>query len=105
MSLADGFNMILSLAKIDAQLINRAGTAVSLSVAKSNVDAKRIGIEENTFEGKEFIVSIRELERVAFGIPKRGDRIITTEFGSDSIDRVIPQIVLGAIVGYRLRTA
>ena len=104
-SLTSAFDFILRLQGREMTLERDAGaTAVTVKMANSNYFRTITGLEEAVIEGKEFVVSKRELDLSTFPTPERGDVIIDTELGVNSIVEVRDMVVFGNLVGYRLRT-
>jgi hypothetical protein len=57
-------------------------------------------VEDTVTFGREFVIDKDELEI----IPKRGDKLIDDDFGVSTIKEIRDMVVLGEIVGYRIRT-
>ena len=61
-------------------------------------------LEETTYQGNEFVVTVDDLEAVSYPLPpRRGDQIENADFGTNSVTEVVPQVTLGEVIGYRLR--
>lgn len=105
MSLADAFSLIINLQSEVCQVRDYDGTVYAdVKIAKANLDRKLQGIEDSTFDGYEFVVTKKEADRVGWTDLRLGARITTPTMGTNSITKITPQIVLGTLVGYRLRT-
>jgi len=105
-SFTAAFHTIIALQGRDTLIERDAGaTTATIKVANSSYFRNFGGIEETTIEGKEFVVSQRELTDKGFPKPQRGDLLVDTIMGNNSITEVVELIILGRLVGYRLRTA
>lgn len=76
------------------------GDKTSISVAPSNYFRQMSNVEDTVTFGREFVIDKDELEI----IPKRGDKLIDDDFGVSTIKEIRDMVVLGEIVGYRIRT-
>ena len=103
MSLKNAFNALVNLRGKEMQLQKAdASKTIALKVAVANFDRNMAMVEDTTSQGYEFVVSSDSLKD--FGRPKRGDRFIDSEYGTNTITSVKPQTELsGAILGYRVR--
>ena len=98
------FNLIIQLQKEDCDILTKSGVAINgVAIARSNLNRKLQAIEDSTYEGREFVFTSDEAERVSWD-PRLGDRITTPTLGTNSITEIIPQIALGKLIGYRVRT-
>ncbi len=106
LNLVDAFNTIIGLQGRVMQ-IERYGSEAAMDIvaAPTNYNRKLSAIEESVVTGREFIISIQSLTGTAYNPPKRGDIIIDTALGENTIDRVEEMIILGNITGYRVRTS
>lgn len=105
MSLADAFGLIIKLQSEVCQVRAADGTAYAdVIIAKANMNRKLQGIEDSTFDGYEFVFTKTEADRVGWTEIRVGDRITTPTMGRNSITKIIPQIVLGNLIGYRVWT-
>lgn len=103
--LSKGLEAIISLQGREMTLERDAGaTTAIVKMAPSNYHRNRSLVEEIVSEGKEFVVAKSALDSVSFGAPKRGDLIIDSELGDNSILEVVEMVFLGKLIGYRLRT-
>lgn len=98
------FNLLISIQGRDV-VLERDAISETVKMAPSNYFRNLASVEETIVEGKEFVVSKTELDRVSFPAPERGDTIVDAELGVDTVDAVKPLIIMGEIAGYRLRTA
>lgn len=99
------FNKILSLQARTVTLDDlETNTQISISAAPSNYFRHMAGPEETFAIGREFVVSKKNLSGTSLPLPKRGMRIIDSELGNNTIIEVREMIILGTVVGYRLRT-
>ncbi len=102
--LKEAFNLIIQLQKEDCDILTKSGVAINgVAIARSNLNRKLQAIEDSTYEGREFVFTSDEAERVSWD-PRLGDRITTPTLGTNSITEIIPQIALGQLIGYRVRT-
>lgn len=105
MSLNTAFDYIISLQGRVVQLERYPAPPISLTMAPSNYFRNLSALEETVIEGKEFVVSKREIEDKSASTPKRGDVIIDGELGESTISEVREMVLMGNVVGYRLRTS
>ena len=98
------FEFILTLQGREVTL-ERLPTTATVKMASSNYFRNLAGLEETVVEGREYVVSKRELDSQSFPTPRRGDVIVDTIMGDNSIDEVREMIILGKLVGYRIRTS
>ena len=103
-SLISAFEFVLTLQGRD-MTFERGATTATVKAAPSNYFRNLAGIEEAIIEGKEFVVSKKELDAQSFPTPRRGDVIVDTILGTNSVVEVREMVVMGQLVGYRLRTA
>jgi len=97
------FNFIIKLQGRDVTL-DIDNTIYSIKLAPSNYFRKLAMIEEVVEEGYEFVISKTNLDSVSAPEPKRGDVIIDSVTGDNSIVEVKPLFALGELLGYRVRT-
>jgi len=77
---------------------------VAIKVSPSNYFRNLQGPEEIVMSGREFVISKKSLDAVAYPIPKRGDRLKDTELGTSIISEVREMFSFGGdIVGFRVR--
>ena len=100
-----GFKFIIQQAGFEVTLIsNLNGSSYTVRMAKANRDRKLDALEETTYQGNEFVVTVDDLEAVSYPLPpRRGDQIENADFGTNSVTEVVPQVTLGEVIGYRLR--
>lgn len=104
MSLESAFNFIISVQGHECSINKSDGSlSVSLKMCKTNRFRQMNFIEDSVHDGNEMLVSERDLSNLSFGVPKRGDYISSTLLGEMSISAVEEQIVMGKVIGYRLR--
>lgn len=81
-----------------------SNTEITIPVAPSNYFRNHALLEETISEGREYVISKITFDSTAFtGQPVRGDRIISSDLGNFTIREVREMLVLGTIVGYRVR--
>lgn len=107
-SLEDAFNAVLQLTGRVVQL-ERPGafSAESIKVSMSNYFRNLAAPEEVIIEGREYVVSQRNLNLTTnYRIVKRGDAIVDPILGEQRVTEVREMFGLGGtIIGYRVRTA
>jgi hypothetical protein len=82
---------------------NSTDTEASLKVAPSNY-FRNMDVIDTVSEGREFVLAKQAFEDAGFtGEPERGDRIIDSVMGNFSIQESRHMVILGEIVGYRIR--
>ena len=106
-NLKNAFQTIINLQGRDMTFLRKGGTSVTIKAASSNYFRNFAAPEEMVIEGKEFVVSLADLEKQLFPIPvRRGDQIRDPGvFGSNTISEVKEMVVMGELIGYRLRTS
>lgn len=105
MSLKSAFNQILSLHSREMTIEKQDFTSTAIiKVSPSNYFRNLSLPEEIIAEGFEFVITKESLGD--FGEIKRGDRLIDTELGVNTISFVRPMFDFGGqIMGYRVRTS
>jgi len=77
---------------------------VTIDIAPSNYFRNHAMLEEMVSEGREFVISKKVFDATTLtGPPVRGDRIIHADIGNFTIKEVREMVVMGEIVGYRVR--
>jgi hypothetical protein len=103
--LANAFLHILSAASFPCRY-ERPGEVdcFEINVALSNYSRNRELPEETYLPGREFIIPAKELKATTFYPCKRGDRIISEDYG-ESVIREITELrgLKGEILGFRVR--
>lgn len=105
-NLSNAFRLILSMQSESATLTRRGEiAAVTIRISPSNYFRNLIAVEEIASIGNEFVIDISFLIGNDFedGL-RRGDIINSSKYGSMAIEEVRPMIVMGGLVGYRVRT-
>lgn len=98
--------MIVSLQGREVELHDMdTDTKVTTKIAPSNYFRNFEAIEEMVIEGREYVISKELLDNAGFTTLKRGIRIIDPVFNVSSIVEIREMVVMGEIVGYRVRTA
>ena len=85
----------------------RPGTVLTgeVRISPSNYFRHLEAIEKIVSQGREFVLSKEHLDKLNFGRPKRGDKLIDPDLGTMTITEPREMYDLGgAIIGYRLRT-
>ena len=104
-NLGDAFNMVIAMQGRDVVVEDLdLATSATVRAATSNYFRNMSGIEESVIEGKEFVFSVKDLTAASAPTLKRGVRIVDAERGEETITYVKPLIVMGSLVGYRVRT-
>ncbi len=104
-NLEGAFNLIIATQgrTVDLEDMDTA-TTVEVTAAPANMFRNFSGTEEMVIEGREFILSKAQLDERSAPTLQRGVRINDPEFGSETITYVKEMVVLGKILGYRVRT-
>lgn len=104
MSLENAFNLVISMQGHECTITNvdKSSTA-TIKMAKSNMDRKLEFLEDSDYKGHEFVVAKKDLDAALYPTPKRGDKIVSTIIGTQYVSLVLEQIVMGVVIGYRLR--
>lgn len=106
MGFKEAFNWILSKHNrtVTISRVNPAAN-FSIKVSPTNYSRNLEGPENIVFDGREFIITKAELDRVSWGVIRRGDRLIDPEFGTMTIKETNEMYGLGGqVVGVRVRT-
>lgn len=104
MSIKSAFEYTFNLKARSMEIEKRdASTLQAIKAAPSNYFRNRSLPEDMVVEGFEFVLSKESLG--SFGVPKRGDRLIDSELGVNTLVEIEPMYDLkGVILGYRVRT-
>ena len=105
--LSDAFNLALSITQINATWI-RPGVVdeIDIKVSVSNYSRNKLGPEEISMSGREFVVPMSQIEGKALFPLKKGDTLAITGYGDNHIDEVtIMNGLNGEILGFRIRTS
>lgn len=104
-NLGNAFNQLLQIHSRDMKISRPGGIGpFDIKITPSNYSRNLAAPEEISVEGKEFVVTKYALEKVSFGVPRRGDKLVDPEMGTHIVSEVRELIGLGgAILGYRLR--
>jgi len=107
LNLVDAFKAILKFKEVSATLERRGEiAAINLAIAPSNYFRDFSAIEEITTLGNEYVIDRDHIVGTAFetdGI-LRGDILTSTIYGTVTIDEVRPMVIMGSLVGYRVRS-
>lgn len=103
--LLNAFNFILHAQGKSVTLEQYGGLSITVNAAPSNYFRNFTGSEEISIEGREFVISKKDLDDKGFPAPLRGDVIIDSDFGPNNISDVKELIILGVVAGYRVRTS
>jgi len=77
---------------------------VTMEMAPGNYFRNQTILEESVSKGREFVISKKVFDATTLtGAPERGDRVISSDLGNFSIKEVREMVVMGTIVGYRVR--
>lgn len=103
-NLEGAFNQVITLQAKDMTYYQvSSDTEVTIPAAPSNYFRNHDMLEEMVSEGREFVVSKSHFDEVLTGAPVRGDRLIHTELGNFTVRENREMLILGNIVGYRIR--
>ena len=104
MSLSDAFNALLTI-QSQTMTLKRDTLTATVKMAPSNFFRNLDGPANIVVDGREFVLSKKELDSTAFGMIKRGDKIISAESGTSMIDTIREMYDIGGkVIGYRIRT-
>lgn len=78
---------------------------VDILVCPTSYSRDLASFSETTISGKEFIISKFSIQDTDYLPLKKGDRVTDSEMGTFILSRVTEMIVMGAVVGYRVRTS
>jgi len=105
--IAAALNMLIKMTGRNVT-IERPGeySAVTIRWAASNYARNLAGPEEIVVPGREYVISIEDLTKVAYPAPLRGDRVEDPILGISAITEVREMIDFGGkIIGFRVRTS
>lgn len=61
--------------------------------------------EDMVTDGREFVFSKMEFDKLGLTYPKRGDVILDPDMGALTISEIIEMVILGNLSGFRVRTS
>lgn len=105
--MTDAFNSLLTLSKRKMTLA-RPGVVDEYEIyaSLSNYSRNLAGPEETAIQGREFVISRKDVESTPLFPLQRGDILIDTEYGENVIDFIDQLNGLGGeVMGYRVRTS
>lgn len=104
-NLEGAFNQAVAIQSKEMTYYQLSTNAEALiEIAPSNYYRNHALLEEMVSEGREFVISKMVFDATVFtGPPVRGDRIIHADMGNFTIKEVREMVVMGAIVGFRVR--
>ena len=106
MSLSDAFNFVIAFQYRDMQIHDLDIDVIEpLKVAPSNYYRNLSGVAEMQIEGQEFVISVKQINELSFEAPKRGQVLLDPILGDNTISEVRPMMVMGNLIGYRVRTS
>ena len=76
----------------------------NIYVTKSNYSRKMELPEEISTKGREYIITLENLAKTSYSVPKKGYKLNDSVLGYATIIEVNEMIILGQVVGYRVRT-
>lgn len=79
--------------------------AQDFNYAISNYSRNMAVVEDMVTDGREFVFSKQEFDKLDLEYPKRQDVIIDPDMGVLTISEVIEMVILGNLVGFRVRTS
>jgi len=99
----DGFNFILNINARTMNMFRAGGTEQPLRVATSNYQRNQQLPQDLVSSDREFVISKKEIDKTTYIKPKRGDKLIDVAFGTVTITQIIEMVIMGELVGYRIR--
>jgi hypothetical protein len=99
----DAFNNMLNINARTMKIFRVGGTEQTLRVCTSNYQRNQAVVQGIVSNEREFVISQKEIDKTTLVVPKRGDKIIDSSFGVSTITAITEMIILGQIVGYRIR--
>lgn len=105
-NLKEAFKTILNMQKVPATIERNGEIAVAnIFIAPSNYFRDFNSVEEVPIRGNEFVIDKDDIDATGtYTAPERGDFIASTLYGETSIDEVRPMVIMGTLVGWRVRT-
>lgn len=103
-ALEDAFNFAASINKRQMQLTSIDGATDTIFATPANYFRNLEFAGGVVSEGHEFVVTKKELAKTTYTELKRGHRLVDSDFGMMSITEIRPVVVLGDIIGWRVRT-
>jgi hypothetical protein len=104
--LSNAFNLIFQLSAFDC-VYERPGEdeCFTIKIAVSNYGRNQDAMEEVVLKGREFVVPLFELNKTLFNPIKRGDKLVTDNYGENTVQWVGEMRGLkGELLGFRVRT-
>lgn len=101
------FKFVLRLQEQDAVISRRGEIAdTNIKIAPSNYFRDYDSVEEVPITGNEFVMDLDQLVGTGFEAtgPKRGDTLVSSIYGTHTIEEIRPLSILGRLVGYRIRS-
>jgi len=99
----DAINLALKINQRLMKIYSVGGTQSDMYVTKSNYSRNTALPEEVVASGREYIVSMDELLKTAYTSIKRGYKLEDSQLGIFTVTEVNEMVVLGEIVGFRVR--
>jgi hypothetical protein len=82
------------------------GLSVQVKMALSNYSRNLESVQRTVVVGREFVVSKASLDEVSFPKIRRGDRIVSSSFGDNTVADIVEMVDMGSnVIGFRIRTA
>ena len=100
----DAFLFALNLGNPRTMKMYRAGgEEKDIKVSNSNYSAN-IAIKESIVApGREYVVTVEAVVATGYGTVKRQDKFIDAQLGTGTVSHVEELILMGELVGYRIR--
>jgi hypothetical protein len=105
MNLKAAFIFGLSVNKRIGQYQRDEADPISFTYAISNYSRNLSVTEDMVADGREFVFSKEEFNKLSLTYPKRGDVIIDPDMGALTISEIIEMVIMGELVGFRVRTS
>lgn len=101
----DSFNYAININARDMKIFRAGGTEQDIRVSTSNYQRNNALPQELISNDREFVISKKEIDKTTYSKPKRGDKLIDIVFGTVTITSITEMIILGELVGYRIRAS
>lgn len=81
------------------------GEELDFNYSTANYSRNLSSIEDMVVDGREFVFSKQEFDKLDLTYPKRQDVIIDDDLGTLTISEVIEMMAMGKLIGFRVRTS
>lgn len=101
--MGDAFHFALAFNRKKMKIFRPTMDEKDVWVTPSNYFRNLAMPEEIVSEGREYIVSKKDLLETGYQSIKRGDKFIDPDFGVNSVVEIRDILILGEVLGFRIR--